>query len=140
MATATRQTGNTKETANYTVDPSGFGYSVINDSIKSDFNFLVNELPQKLDEAMTEIQNATAIDTAFDFENGSSVKDISVARDELQTDVNNLKTELNNLYQAFMTDIDNINYELEYNFGWILIGKVKGRTTSETVEEPATNA
>ncbi len=136
MATATRTSGNTKETANYDVDPSGFGYTIINDGIREEFEFLTNELPTKLDEVMTEINNAAAIDTAFEF---NDVKDLSVARDELQTDINNLKTELSNLYSAFMTDIDNINYELEYNFGWVIIGEVKGKTVTETVAEPNDN-
>lgn len=140
MASATRSgsntEGNKKTTATYSCDTSGFGYSIITDDIKSDFNFLINELPQKLDNAMTKINDAAAINNAFYFENGSVVSDLSAARDEIQSDINSLKTELASLHSAFMTDIDNINMELEYNFGWIIIGEVKGSKRTVTIEEP----
>ncbi len=132
---ATHQEGNVKYTANYSVDPSGFGYSIITDDIKADFKFLIEDLPKKLDDAMEEFKKIDTIDTTFEF---GDVKDLSAARDELQQDINNLKTSLSELHSAFMTDIDNINYELEYNFGWVLIGEVKGSTRSETVPEPTT--
>ncbi len=136
--TASKIDGTTKTTATYSVDTSGFGYSIITDDIKADFDFLINDLPQKLDNVMTELNNAANIDDAFYFENGNNVKDLSLARDEIQKDVNNIKTELNNLYNAFMTDIDNINAELEYNFGWIIIGDVKGSQRDEVIQQETT--
>lgn len=136
--TASKVDGTTKTTATYSVDTSGFGYSIITDDIKADFDFLINDLPQKLDNVMAELNNATNIDDAFYFENGNNVKDLALARDEIQKDVNNIKTELNNLYNAFMMDIDNINAELEYNFGWIIIGDVKGSQRDEVVPQETT--
>lgn len=131
--TASRTVGNKKETANYSVDTSGFGYSIITDDIKADFNFLTNEIPAKLDEMLTEFDSASN-SGAFEIIGSSSVKDLSDAKTELDTDVTNLKRSLSTLHQAFMTDIDNINKELEYNFGWIKIGNVKGSVRTTTIE------
>ena len=66
--TDSEESNGRRTTATYSCDTSGFGYSIITDDIKNDFNFLINELPQKLDNAMTELNNAAAIDNAFDFE------------------------------------------------------------------------
>lgn len=132
--TGTNIDGDTKSTATYSCDTSGFGYSIITDDIRGDFDFLINELPQKLDNAMTEINNAADITDAFYFENQSSVEDLSAAKEEIQQDINNLKRELGLLHTAFMTDIDNINMELEYNFGWPVIGEVKGSVRKEKIE------
>ncbi len=132
--TDSEESNGRRTTATYSCDTSGFGYSIITDDIKNDFNFLINELPQKLDNAMTELNNAAAIDNAFDFENQARVHDLTVARDEIQRDINALKNELSLLHSAFMTDINNINLELEYNFGWILIGEVKGSSRTEVIE------
>ncbi len=143
MGRASKTASNTedkkKTTATYSCDSSGFGYSIITDDIRGDFDFLINDLPQKLDNAMAEINDAAAITDAFYFENQSSVGDLSVARDEIQTDINNLKRELSLLHSAFMTDIDNVNMELEYNFGWIIIGEVKGSQRTEVIESETTS-
>ena len=137
--TASRTVGNKKETANYSVDGGGFGYSLITDDIKGDFDFLISDLPTKLDEAMAEIDAAANITDGFEFSGGASASDISKARDELQKDINALKTSLATLNSAFKTDIDNINAELKYNFGWIIIGNVKGSVRTETVETTTNN-
>ncbi len=132
--TATQVDGNSKTTANYSVDTSGFGYSIITDDIRTDFDFLINSLPNKLDEVLKELDSAVSISDGFYFEGSGQENDISKARDEIKTDIENLKTSLADLHSAFMTDIDNINAELEYNFGWIIIGEVKGSQRTETVE------
>lgn len=138
--TASNLDGSTKTTATYSCDTSGFGYSIITDDIRKDFDFLISALPNKLDEVMSEINSSAKISDAFLIENGSSFNDLSIVRDELQKDINTLKTELSTLHSAFMTDIDNINMELEYNFGWIVIGKVKGSQRTETVETNTKNS
>lgn len=133
--TGTKTEGNKKITAKYSIYSSGCGYSIITDDIKNDFNFLINDIPNKLDSAMNEINGAADIDYAFHFENNNEVvKSLSVVQQELKNDIANLKGELERLHQAFMTDIDNINMELEYNFGWIIIGDVKGSQRTEVVE------
>lgn len=133
--TASNVDGNKKTTASYSVDTSGFGYSVITDDIKGDFDFLINSLPNKLDEIVNELNAAASVSDAFYFDGTSSISD---AYEEIKNDVANLKSSLANLHSAFMTDIDNINAELEYNFGWIIIGKVKGSERTETIETTTT--
>lgn len=129
-----RVSGNTKTTAHYSVNTSGFGYSKITDDIKGDFDFLINDIPTKLDTCITELETANGY-AAFNFEgSGGSEKDLSKVLDEIKLDVSNLKNELSTLHQAFMNDIDDINAELEYNFGWIMIGSVKGTERTEIIE------
>jgi hypothetical protein len=135
MASGSGQVGNKKCYANYSVDASGMGYSIITDDIKADFNFLVDDMPNKLDEVGNYIEQAASINDAFYFENGGAVSDITEAADFLKTDIENLKISLADLHTAFMTDIDNINKELEYNYGWLIIGEPKGSHRTETVEE-----
>lgn len=137
--TATRTVGNKKTTASYRVDSSGFGYSTLTADFKAEFNFLINDMPNKLDEAMREIEAASNITDAFVFSGGASATNISAARDELSTDINALKSALTELHSAFMTDIDNVNAELTYNFGWIIIGNCKGTEKTSTIETQSTN-
>lgn len=138
--TASQTNGNSRTVANYSVDTSGFGYSIITDDIRTDFDFLINSLPNKLDEISNELDSATAINDGFNFEGNGKETDISKARDEIKNDIENLKSSLVELHSAFMTDIDNINAELEYNFGWIIIGNVKGSQRTETVETVSTES
>jgi hypothetical protein len=131
--TGSRTVGNQKTTATYTADGYGFGYTVITDDIKADFNFLTEDIPAKLDEMLNEFENASS-SAAFQIVGSNSVNDLSTAKAELTTDVSNMKTSLTALRDAFWTDIDNINAELAYNFGWILIGDVHGSERTTTVE------
>ncbi len=135
MATETGTSGNKRGTANYSVDASGMGYSIITDDIRADFNFLIEDLPNKLDEVANYINQAAGIGDAFYFEGSGTVQDISEAAEKLNNDINNLKGTLGNLHSAFMTDIDNINAELEYNYGWVVLGHAKGSVRTETIEE-----
>ena len=73
------QDGTTKTTVGYSIDTSGIGYSEISPDIREDFKFLINELPDKLDEVMKEIDSAASITDAFTFEPGTAVVDISKA-------------------------------------------------------------
>jgi len=132
--TETRVEGNKKKTYSYSVDTKGFGYSIIDDEsgIRDDFNFLIDEIPNKLDNVIETLQNAAANTSAFEV---NEIHDIGEACENIISDINNLKGGLAELYQAFMLDIDNINAELAYNFGWIRIGKVRGVTRTETIKE-----
>ena len=97
-------------------------YTIIGEDIKADFDFLLptGEIGNKLDEMLSNLKNAADITDAFYFENGSTASDIQHVYDEIDADVKNLKNTLNTLHSAFITDIDNINAELEVNFGhWI---------------------
>lgn len=136
--TATKVDGTTKSTATYSVDTSGFGYTKIESDIKDDFKFLVSSLPDKLNDVVQELDCAAAINDAFYVEGSSIETDISKARDEIKNDIEKLKSSLCELYSAFMTDIDNVNAELEYNFGWIIVGKVKGSVRTEATPEKST--
>ena len=50
-------------------------------------------------------------------------------------DIENLKISLADLHTAFMTDIEQINAELEYNYGWLIVGHAKGSVRTENIEE-----
>ena len=127
--------GTTKTTVGYSIDTTGIGYSKISPDIKEDFAFLVTDLPDKLDEVAKEIDSAASITDAFTFDTGLAAIDISKAQNELKADISSLKTALSELYFAFMNDIDKINDELEYNYGWIIVGDVK-ETSRHTEEVP----
>lgn len=115
--------GTTKTTSKYTCESKDLQYTIIGDNIKSDFDFLINEIPDKLDAVLSELSNASANINAFQFSNESSVKDISEAYDEIKNDIDLLKNGLSTLHSAFMTDIDNVNAELENNFGYWAFNK-----------------
>lgn len=132
--------GNVKTTTKYTCESADLSYTIIGDNIKGDFNFLTNTIQNKLDEMITELQAAASINDAFHFENGASVSDINKAYEEIKSDVSSAKELLDSLHSVFMTDIDNVNAELENNFGYWAFNKarVAGKTT-EFVENSTSN-
>ncbi len=136
--TETHVEGNVKTTYSYSIDTSGFGYSIIDDEsgIRDDFKFLIEEMPNKLTEIQRYLDTALGITTAFEF---NDVKDVSNAVTELTADINSLKGTLVDLFNAFMIDIDNVNAELAYNFGWVRIGKIKGSQRSENIPTEQNN-
>lgn len=113
----------------YSCTKKNMQYTIISNAIKADFDFLLssNTMGQKLDEMLNHLNNAAAISDAFYFENGGSVSDINHVYEEIKQDVSNLKSQLDTLHAAFMTDIDNINAELEVNFGHWIGYKVNGK-------------
>lgn len=129
--TETHTDGNTKTTIFYTSTKEGFGYTIIGDNIKGDFNWLTGDMYTALDEFMAYIRDAAAIQ-AFNFNDAHH--DISVLVPEIEADVNSLKGSLETLKGALIKDIDNVNAELKVNFGYWVGGRAKeaGRST-ETV-------
>lgn len=132
--------GNVKTTTKYTCESVDLSYTIIGDGIKEDFNFLTNTIQDKLDEMLSELQTAASVNDAFHFENGVAVSDINKAYEEIKSDVSVAKELLNTLHSAFMTDIDNVNAELENNFGYWAFNKprIAGQET-EIIEEPTSN-
>lgn len=118
-----------EDTTTYTYscgNKSGFEYYVLGDDIRAEFDFLkgsntsTSSIAGNLDEMLRHLKNATTNVNAFYFEAGSSVSDLGPLYTEIEKDVNELKDSLNVLHSAFMTDIDNVNAELDGNFGyWI---------------------
>lgn len=132
----TQTEGNKKITANYSVDTSGFGFSIITDDIRNDFNFLTGDMYTKLDEASALLKTAAENQSAFYVDgSGGSVTDLSLAQQEIDRDINTIKTNLQSLRDAIDTAIDQVNAELEYNFGWIIIGETKGAVRTEEIPE-----
>lgn len=125
--------GNKKITTRYTVDEKALQYTIIGDNIRADFDFINVTIPDKLDEMLSELSKAAAINGAFYFNNGSSVSDITHAYEEILADVEEMKIRLNELRQGFDVAIDNVNAELENNFGYWAFTKanVAGRTVEE---------
>lgn len=112
----------------YTCKKKNMQYTIISDEIKKDFDFLLssNTMGNKLDEMLNYLNTAAGISNAFYFENSGSVQDINHVYEEIKNDVSQLKSELDTLHAAFMTDIDNVNAELEVNFGHWVGYKVNG--------------
>lgn len=113
----------------YTCTKKNMQYTIISDEIKKDFDFLLssNTMGNKLDEMLNYLNTAAGITNAFYFENGGSVQDINHVYEEIKNDVSQLKSDLDTLHAAFMTDIDNVNAELEVNFGHWVGYKVNGK-------------
>ncbi len=128
--------GNTKTTSKYVCESADLKYTIIGENIKEDFNFLINDIPNKLDEALNELKAAAAITNAFYLENGTTVSDISKSYDTMFIHVSALKSSLEVLYSSFMKDIDNVNAELENNFGYWAFNKPK---LAGKVTEPIDN-
>jgi hypothetical protein len=113
----------------YSCTKKNMQYTIISDEIKKDFDFLLssNTMGNKLDEMLNYLNTAAGISNAFYFENGGSVQDINHVYEEIKNDVSQLKSDLDTLHAAFMTDIDNVNAELEVNFGHWVGYKVNGK-------------
>lgn len=128
--------GNTKTTITYSCEPKDMQYTIMGQDIKNDFNFLRLAIPRLLDEAMKNLNSAASISDAFYVEGNAKFNDLIHVHDELKKDVENLKENLNTLYNRYMTSIDNVNAELENNFGHWAFCKVNeaGRKV-ETIED-----
>ena len=127
------ETDTSLTTVSYTYDVKDMQYTIIGDNIKNDFKFLIEDIPNLLDESLNTLNKGTSIQDAFYFENGTKVQDLMHVYDEIKRDLDSVKQELATLHSAFMTDIDNVNAELASNFGHIMFLDIKeaGRVVSE---------
>lgn len=124
---------NVKKTVTYTCEAKKLSYTKIGDNIKQDFAFINTDLPSKMSEVLAEIEKAASVSDAFYFENGSKVSDLQNVYDEIKGDISLLENGLNELHSAFIKDIDNVNAELENNFGYWLFPKVTEAGRKEEV-------
>ena len=109
--------GITKTTTTYTCEAKDMQYTQISEEIKADFDFLLKQLPDKLDDALTNRKSASDISDAFYVEGSSKYSDLVHVYEEIQKDINNIKSSMSTLHERFMTSIDNVNAELGNNFG-----------------------
>lgn len=129
--------GNTRTTSKYSCESKNLQYTIIGEDIKEDFSFLVKDLPQKLDEVKKELYDAAYVENAFLFQNGGKgVANLEAMYNELQNDIETLKLGLSSLHTSLLTDIDNINAELENNYGhWAFNKAVLAGRKTETIDE-----
>lgn len=114
-------------------DKKGFEYYKIGDDIKNDFSFLKGTstgetaIAGRLDLMLSSLKIATDNMNAFKISAGSDggVNNLNELYEEISQDVKALKNNLDVLHNAFMTDIDNVNAELDTNFGWWIGHDVK---------------
>ena len=117
-------------------DQTGFEYYVLGDDIRKEFDFLkssgtgTSTIAGNLDEMLKHLKVATSNTDAFYFENGSTITDFNDVYLEIEKDVKDLKSGLDVLHKAIMTDIDNVNAELDKNFGYWK-GRKLGRKESK---------
>lgn len=126
--------GDFTTTTEYTCTKKGMQYTIIGEDIKSDFNFLLpgDEISRKLDDMLGELEIAANNVSGFEFSNGSTVRDLQHVYDEISKDVRVIKENLSTLHSALITDIDNVNAELEVNFGYWVGYKVNAGKTTKT--------
>lgn len=105
---------------------TGFEYYVLGDDIRREFDFLKssntgdNSISGNLAKMMEYIKSASSNTAAFLFKNnaGATESDFSKLEQEIQQYVKDLNSSLDVLHSAIMTDIDNVNAELDLNFGY----------------------
>ena len=134
--------GKTKTT--YNLDAGTMDFTLLDDSIKADFNFLTSNyngkcLSDVLDTLKRKLKAACSISNAFYFENGSNVDDLMAAYDEIVGDIEEALAEIPTLRNHIDTAIDNINAELKNNYGWPVRFKKGHITKTETLEESTTS-
>lgn len=104
---------------------SGFEYYVLGDDIRKEFDFLKssavgnNTIAGNLNEMMNYVKSASSNSSAFLISGNSGTEsDLNKFQSEMEQYVNDLKSCLDTLHSAVMTDIDNVNAELDANFGY----------------------
>ena len=127
----TENNGETTTKTTYSCTQKSMQYTTIGEDIKKDFDFLLTTggICTNLDLMLAELQKAANVTDAFYFENGAVAQDVQHVYEEIRDDVSRLKEQLVTLHRAFMTDIDNVNAELEVNFGhWVGTNVKAGRS------------
>ena len=107
----------------YNVEIKSMEYTVMGEEIKEDFAFINTTLKDKIDEALNYFLDGSEIDDAFYVENTGAYSDLMHAYEVIKEDVELAKTQLDELHASCIDAIDQVNAELEYNFGHILFCK-----------------
>lgn len=130
--------GETTTKTTYSCTKKSMQYTIIGEDIKKDFDFLLptGGICTNLDLMLAELQKAANVTDAFYFENGAVTQDVQHVYEEIKADVSRLKEQLAILHRAFMTDIDNVNAELDFNFGHFVGVKVKAIREETSKNQP----
>ena len=129
----------------YSLNADTMDFTLLDDSIKADFNFITSggshgSLIDKLETLKGKLKTACSVSNAFYFDNGSGqVDDLMVAYEEIAADIEAAIAELPTLKSAIDTDIDNINAELKNNYGWPVRFKKGSITKTETMSSGTTS-
>lgn len=127
--------GNTKTTITYSCTPKDMQYTIIGEEIRKDFDFLTQKIPALLDESLQKLNAAASINDAFYVEGSTKYNDLMHVYDELKQDVSKIKQNLSTVHSRFMTSIDNVNAELENNFGhWAFFTVNEADRKVETID------
>ena len=127
--------GNTKTTITYSCTPKDMQYTIIGEEIKKDFDFLIKNIPNLLDESLNDLNAAAGTTNAFYVEGSSKYNDLMHVYEELKQDVAKVKQNLSTIHGRLMTTIDNVNAELENNFGhWAFFSVNEAGRKVETVD------
>lgn len=132
--TYTTTNGDTTISTEYSCDKKAFAYTTISDDIKIWFDFLLENgsICSNLNQMLTYLQAAADIQNGFEIksEAGNS-KDIQHVYKQINSEVAKLKKSMVELHNALDKDVDNINAELDVNFGYWTGYDVKaGKTTT----------
>ena len=132
-----QENGNTRTISKYSCESKSLQYTIIGDNIKEDFAFLIKDIPQKLDEVKKELYDAAYVENAFLFQNGGKVvTNLEAMYNEIQKDIETLKVGLNSLHNSLLTDINNVNAELENNYGhWAFNKAVLAGSKTEKIDD-----
>lgn len=132
--TYTTTNGDTTISTEYSCDKKSFAYTTISDDIKIWFDFLLENgsICNNLNQMLNYLQSAADIQTGFNIScDAGSSKDIQHVYKQINEEVNKLKSSMVELHNALDKDVDNINAELEVNFGYWTGYDVKaGKTTT----------
>lgn len=106
-------------------DKTGFEYYILGDDIRNEFDFLKSSntgdgsIAGNLDHVLECIKSASNNTNAFYVQSASAtVNDLENFEQEISDAIDQLKSDLDVLNSAIMTDIDNVNAELDLNFGY----------------------
>ena len=110
---------------NYKVTVKDWQYTIIGENIRKDFDFIIDKIPEKLQEALKNLEDVAAINDAFYIESTNVVSDLSHVYDEIKEGIEKAKQMSETLHGNFIDAIQNVNKELRNNFGWEYIGKGK---------------
>lgn len=127
--------GNNKVTVSYNCTPKDMQYTIIGEEIKKDFDFLIKGIPNLLDESLKNLDSAASMSDAFYVEGSTKYSDLMHVYEELKQDIAKVKQNLTTVHGRLMTSIDNVNAELENNFGhWAFFSVNEATRSVEPIE------